>query len=113
MLQMTLLPASSVHYKGTINHGGDPWRVPSALGPVWGGNPAAHTRARTPVPVPVVGNRNEGERPDWIRQRCTCGAQDTFGIQFQKLSLNCGYILKAHEDVALAELQKRVKIVSL
>lgn len=117
-----MLPASAVHYKGTVNHGGDPWDSPTFA------NPAGTSRT-SPAPRPprrlqsfdsVLGRfakDSEGDvdadAMDWRKQPCTCGARDTYGIQFEKLSLNCGYILKAHEDVVLAELQRRVKVVAI
>lgn len=121
-LKMTMLPASAVHYKGTVNHGGDPWDIPTFVGPAGasrtGGVPRAPRRVSSFDSVPgQLGEDNEEDVDadvlDWRRQPCTCGARDTYGIQFEKLSLNCGYILKAHEDVVLAEVQRRVKVVTI
>jgi hypothetical protein len=87
-----------VHYKGTLKHGGDPWHYyPFALSSLL-------SDTDTDTDAEEVGS-------DWRSQPCSCGAQDTYGIQFEKLSLNCGYILKAYEVSILADEEKRIRTI--
>jgi len=76
-----------VHYRGTFKHGGDPWYYPSAVSYLV----------------------SDAEANVWS-QPCNCGAQDTYGIRFEKLSVDCGYILKAHEASIRAEEAKRIRV---
>lgn len=111
-MQTIFLPASNIHYGGTGGHGGNLWGdVPSLL--------AEHLGIGMGIPgmgagvnlSPGNSPSNDEEEEDRRRQPCTCGAQDTYGIQFEKLSLNCGFILKAHEEAVGLEEKRRERVI--
>ncbi|KAF8321269.1 hypothetical protein DL93DRAFT_2163548 [Clavulina sp. PMI_390] len=103
VLNMTFLPASDVHYKGTSNHGGNPWHPEPQY---------SSARREVALPESRMDDVDSPEARYW-REPCACGARGTFGIKMQKIEIHCGLILKAYEDLIGAEEDRAVKVIML